>query len=236
INNRANEMNNEFLSTIKIMPATVKEIPFIVETIIAAEKSGTDIIGTCRFFDLSETEYSEMIVELLNDNSPGYDYALSSYLVAFDGDKPVGAFGAWLEGEDGVSSIILKINAFIALIEREKVIEIKNRLQQLGGQSFSRDEGALQFEFAYVIPEYTGKGILQQIMAQQVKRYKNTGKNFNKAQVILAKENLPAIKSYQRFGFKITETIMVDEKLAELFSYRERVLMECSEEMLVKYF
>lgn len=229
-------MNKEFLSDIKIIPATVKEIPFIVETIIAAEKSGTDVISTCRFFDFSENEYSEMIVELLNDNSPGYEYALSNYLVAFDQDKPVGAFGAWIEGEDGISSIILKINAFIALVEREKIIEIKNRLQRLSWKNFRRDEGALQFEFAYVIPGYTKQGILQQIMAQQVKRYKNSGKNFNKAQVILEKENIPAIKSYQRFGFEITETIMVDEKLAELFPYRERVLMECSEETLIKYF
>ncbi len=229
-------MTIEYLPNIHIKPATKNEIHFIIDTIIEAEKSGRDIIGTSKIFNFSEKEYCEMIYELLSDDSKNYEYSLDSFLVAFDGDKAIGAFGAWIEAPDGVSSSIMKINAFISLMEREKIIECQNRLRLLSGKNFHRTEGALQFEFAYVIPEYTGKGILQEIMKRQVQRYKNEGNNFNKAQVVLAKENIPAIKSYLRFGFQVVDSIIIDEELSNYFSFKERVLMECPIEILQKYF
>lgn len=228
-------MNEHPSSSPVIRPARISDIPFIIETIFQAERSGTAVVPTCRIFNITEEKYKEIIHELLLENISGYEYSLDSYLIAFIDNRPAAAFGAWIEGYEGVPSSVIKLNAFYTFIEQDSRETVINRIKDLSGRFFAREQGTLQFEYAYVPPEFKGKGVLQQVMREQIRRYYSIDQNLSKAQVALFKENLPAYKSYLRFGFQIAESKIVDGEAASFFPLKEKILMECTGDDFRRY-
>ena len=59
---------NDLIKNCSFRNAEIKDIPFIIETIIEAEKSGSNVIPTCKIFGLTEDEYKNILVEILAEN------------------------------------------------------------------------------------------------------------------------------------------------------------------------
>ena len=95
-----------------IRRATLEDIDFLVDTIVAAEKSGTYNFGLAKLFELSEEEMRACIKAMLDEEIEGCEFSVSSFMVAEDNGQVVSAFAGWVEGrnEDELPSAILKSN------------------------------------------------------------------------------------------------------------------------------
>ena len=49
--------------------AEEKDIPFLIETIIAAEKSGTDVFSYSKIFELPELEIRKILADILAEDA-----------------------------------------------------------------------------------------------------------------------------------------------------------------------
>lgn len=223
-------MSNE----ITIRRATVKDIDFLVDTIVAAEKSGTDNFGLAKLFELSEDEMRSYIKAMLEEEVDGCELSVSSFLVADHQGKTVSAFAGWVEGqnEDGLSSAILKSNLIGYCLPMENVMKSQTKSDIVRPLQIEREEGSYQLEYSYTLPEYRGKGIMKDIINMHIIDYQqNTPPHqeggIRKIQVHVFANNEAAIGTYKRCGFEITKEYNSNNPLVEqYFPYHTILLME----------
>ena len=90
--------------------ATIHDISFLIETIIEAEKAGTDILSYATIFELTELEIKNYLEAILREEIDGCELSISSFLVAEKNKNLIAASCAWVECAEGVPSRILKGN------------------------------------------------------------------------------------------------------------------------------
>lgn len=191
-------MNEVFL----IRRASVADIDFLVETIVAAEKSGTENFGLARLFDVSEVEMRGYIRAMLDEEIDGCEFSLSSFLVAEHHGITVSAFAGWAEGQndDELSSALLKSNLISYCLPTESVKKSQNNSDIVRPLQIEREEGAYQLEYSYTLPEYRGKGILGAII--EAHEQEALRKGSSKMQIHVFDNNPAAISAYEKKGFK----------------------------------
>ena len=194
-------MSNE----ITIRRATVKDIDFLVDTIVAAEKSGTDNFGLAKLFELSEDEMKKYIKAMLDEEIDGCEFSVTSFIVAELDEKVVAAFAGWIEGrnEDELPSSILKSNLVGYCLPVGNVKKSQSKSEIVRPLQIEREEGTYQLEYSYTLPEYRGRGILGNIIEAHEKEAISS--KLKKIQVHVFDNNPSAIKSYEKKGFKITK-------------------------------
>ena len=190
---------------IKIRRATLNDVDFLVDTIVAAEKSGTDNFGLAKLFELSEGEMRTYIKAMLEEEIDGCEFSVSSFLVAEHQGRVVSAFAGWVEGqnEDELPSSILKSNLVGYCLPVENVKKSQSKSEIVRPLQIEREEGTYQLEYSYTLPEYRGRGILGKIIEAHEKEA--ISNNVKKIQVHVFDNNPSAIKSYEKKGFKITK-------------------------------
>lgn len=190
---------------IKIRRATLDDVDFLVDTIVAAEKSGTDNFGLAKLFELSEGEMRTYIKAMLEEEIDGCEFSVSSFLVADHHGKAVSAFAGWVEGqnEDELPSSILKSNLVGYCLPVENVKKSQSKSDIVRPLQIEREEGTYQLEYSYTLPEYRGRGILGSIIEAHEKEA--ISNNVKKLQVHVFDNNPSAIKSYEKKGFKTTK-------------------------------
>ena len=72
-------------SEYSIRKATIKDVDFLAEVIIGAEKSLTNNLGIANFFELTEEKVKELIIAMLEEEVDGCDFSISSFFIAFYG-------------------------------------------------------------------------------------------------------------------------------------------------------
>lgn len=82
------------MSIFNFRKATLNDIPFLVETIIEAEKSGTNILPYTTIFRLSETESKKYITDMFLEEIDGCQLSISSYMITEQNRKSAGAIGS----------------------------------------------------------------------------------------------------------------------------------------------
>lgn len=185
-----------------IRKATSGDIDFLAETIVAAEKSGTDNFGLAKLFELSEDEMRDCIKVMLDEEIEGCEFSISSFLVAEHQGKVVSAFAGWIEGEneDELPSAILKSNLVGFCLPVENVKCSQSKADIVRPLQIEREEGTYQLEYSYTLPNYRGKGILGAII--DAHEQEAVSKGVGKMQVHVFDNNPAAIMAYKKMGFK----------------------------------
>lgn len=189
---------------ITINRATINDIDFITDTIVAAEKSGTDNFGLAKLFGVDEETMKDYIHAMLDEEVDGCEMSLSSFLVARHNGKPVAAFAGWIEGcnEDNMPSSLLKSNLIGYVLPQECLMRSREQANVVRPLQIEREDGSYQLEYSYTVPEYRGKGVLGAII--DAHEQEAISKGVSKIQVHVFDNNPAAIKSYMRKGFKET--------------------------------
>lgn len=217
-------------SKIIIRRATINDIDFILDTIVAAEKSGTDNFGLANLFEVSESEMRNYIKGMLEEEVDGCELSLSSFLVAEVEGEVVAAFGGWIEGknEDEMPSALLKANLINYYLPKEKVLASMEKSDIVKPLQIDREEGAYQLEYSYTKPEYRGKGIMKAIIEQHISEYQATAAmGGGKIQVHVFENNPSAIRTYTKCGFSITKKYeSKDGRVLKYFPSNVELLME----------
>lgn len=215
-------MQNEF----NFRRAGSDDIDFILKVIIESEKSGTDRLSYTRIFKMSENQVKEIIANVLRENIPGHEYCLSNFIIAEYNGNYAGACGAWIEGETGLSSSIIRANLLIDFIDHSHYERVNNLLQMATEVSFSRREGTIQIENVFVEDNFRGKGVSNLMIEKHIELLRGKAR-VPKVQIILSKINENAYKSYIKSGFKIVDEKTSNRKeILDILPSNTNILME----------
>lgn len=210
-----------------IRRATIDDIEFLIDTIVAAEKSGSDHFGLAKFFELSENEMRDYIKAMLDEEIEGCEFSVSSFMVAEDNGRVVSAFAGWVEGQndDELPSAILKSNLVGYCLPVDNVKKSQRKADIVRPLQIEREEGMYQLEYSYTLSEYRGKGVLGLIV--EAHEQEAVAKGIKKMQVHVFDNNPAAIKSYEKKGFKVTNRFeSVHPETSLYFPSNVELLME----------
>jgi ribosomal protein S18 acetylase RimI-like enzyme len=207
--------------------ASVSDIPFLIDTIIEAEKSGTDILTYSTIFGLSEEETKEYLAKMLAEEVDGCELSISSFLLAESGAQVVAAAAAWIEGVDGMPSTIIKgnlLNYTLPIKALEKALYLNSIVSDL---HIAYIPNTIQIGLLYVSSAFRGQNLASLLIEEQIKSLlkKNTAPTGIYVQVF--SNNLAAIKTYDKANFKIVLTKESTHK--EILDYmpsKSKVLMK----------
>lgn len=190
---------------ITIRNATLGDIPFLVETIIEAEKSGTPILSYTTIFGLIEEDVKKYIALMLEEEIDGCELSISAFLLAEFRGETIGAVCAWVEGLEGVSSTILKGNLLRFTLPQHcfESISLLNHLIRELHIDYIAD--TIQIGLVYVAEKARGQGLVQKLLSKKIEQLKQANLKINDAYVQVFGHNFAAIKSYEKLGFETIE-------------------------------
>ena len=210
-----------------IRKASLKDVPFLVNTIIEAEKSGTEIFTYSTIFGLSEDESRKYITDMLLEEIDGCELSISGFLLAEKDNQVAAAVGAWVEGYEGVPSSILKGNLLSYTLPKaciEKAMCLNNLVKELHLEYI---DNTIQIGLVYVSESFRGKGLANFLIEEQIKQLLQVSPGIKESYVQVFGDNKAAIKSYQKSGFKIiSEKRAVSKEIINYFPSDSKVLMK----------
>lgn len=217
------------ISNFFVRRAELPDIPFLVDGIIAAEKSGTDKLSYCTIFGLSEQETRSILSEILAEDVRGQELCVSNFQIFESCGVRVGAACAWVEGQAGKPSGVLKGNLLLHYVGRARIVEAAARLKIVEELNFARTPGTLQIESVYVRPDHRGQGIFGHLLDAHVRNLRGKLPVVSKAHIVLVKNNSSAFRAYEKAGFLIvSERTSNEPRILELLPAASKVLMERS--------
>jgi ribosomal protein S18 acetylase RimI-like enzyme len=205
------------LSNFNIRNATTNDIDFLVQTIVEAEKSGTEKLSYTTIFGLNEQQTYQCLRKIFEEDYDGCELSISSFLVVEKDSEVIAAVSAWIESKDGVNSNTIKgsLLAYILPIWAiEKAAKVSNLISQL---YIDNEKGILQIGVAYVLPQHRGKKLVQLLINEHIEKSIRLDEDFKEVQVQVFANNISAIMAYEKFGFKIFKE--VDCNLSEILNY-----------------
>ena len=101
--------------------ATIHDIPFLVNTIIEAEKSGTNILTYTSIFGIPEEQARIYLADMLLEEIDNCELSISSFLLAEFEGKVIAAVAAWIEAIEGTPSSTLKGNLLKYVLPRKAI-------------------------------------------------------------------------------------------------------------------
>lgn len=209
--------------------ASVDDIPFLVEAIVEAEKSGTDKYGMAKLFGLNEDQMKTYLSAALEEEIDGCELSVSSFIVADYKGTPVAAFAGWVEGEneDGQPSSTLKSNLISFVFPAECIQRAADKSDILSAFQINKPFGTYQLEYAYTHPDFRGHKLMKNIINFHIARYVDLCPEYTKAQIEVAENNITAIRTYESCGFKIVGRFASNNKnIEEYFPCSTKLLME----------
>ena len=214
-------------SEIHIRNADISDIDFIIETIVQAEKGNGENISYCKLFNIKEIEFREVVKKILEAGINNFEFSLSNFKIAIVNSKKVSAYGAWLEGLEGIPSGMLKISAFRSFLNKENMLHFKANSTVTDEISIRRQPGTFQFESNYIHDDYRGKNIGNLLVQSVLNDLMIKHPYVSLAQVQLIKQNSVSLQTHIKYGFRIIEEkTSSNPEIFNFFSGNTRVLME----------
>jgi ribosomal protein S18 acetylase RimI-like enzyme len=206
--------------------ASTCDIPFLVDTIIEAEKSGTSILTYTTIFGLTETDARDNIAKMLNEEIDGCELSVSGFILAENNGKIAGAVGAWIEGSEGIPSNVLKGN-LLSFVLPSFCLDRARRLSNIVSDlHIDYVNDTIQIGLVYVAPEARGMGLVQLLIDQKVRLLKEKYPQVKEVYIQVFGNNLQAIRAYEKVGFKIIyERIASVSETANYMPDTRKVLM-----------
>lgn len=208
--------------------ATPEDAPFLVETILGAERGDGGFVSYTRIFDLSEPELRQILTQIVVEDLDGQDLTYNGYVVAEQNGQFTGAFCAWIEADEPpLPSGILKISLLREFIPSEKFLAARLRLEIASDIAIPRTAGALQLENLYVQPPFRGKGLGRALTEKCIETHVSKRPELALVQVTTLDTFLTAQNIYTQCGFKAAKTVRAQNSaLQELYPGSARILFE----------
>lgn len=206
-----------------IRNATIADIDFIVETIINAEKNGTERCGFSNTFALSIDETKDYIKQMLEEEIDGCEFSIDSFRILEIDRNPVAAIAIWIEGQNSSeqTSAFLKSNLISYILPKDKISHAASMSSVVNGIQIARSENAMQIEYVYCRPQYRGHGYMYKLL----KECTDTS-NADIIEVQTFGEDTPAVRLYEKLGFKITKEFISDNPdTIKYFPSNKKLLM-----------
>jgi hypothetical protein len=186
--------------------ASIDDVPFLVDTIIEAEKSGTDILTYSTIFGLSESESRKYIAEMLLEGVDGCELSISSFLIVESNGRIVGALSGWVEGINNISSTQLKGNLLSSTLPIESIKRALNLTSLLNEIYIAYIPGSIQKGAGYIIKEFRHKSLFSILTYKLIEHLLESSPNISEAYTQIYGSNISAIKANEKADFKVVMT------------------------------
>jgi GNAT superfamily N-acetyltransferase len=212
-----------------IRKAIEKDIPFLADVVIAAEKSNSDKLSYATLFNISEEKARQNIISMFEEEIEGCEFSFDSFLIAEYNGEPVASFGGWIEGqnEDGVPSKILKSNLISYTFGKDCIQYLTAKSPIIKDILTEREPNTLQFEYLFVSDAHRGQKLSDRIIEAHEQKAKALYPELKKAQVQLYSNNTNAVRVYERNGFKIAQSLQSQhDEILDYLPFNEKYTME----------
>lgn len=217
------------MSSITFREAAGTDANFLVDCILGAEKSGTDKLSYSTIFRIPETQVRELLLQILEEDIPGQELCVSGFQIAEVDAAPAAAICAWIEGQGGKSSSLIKASLLVHFFGRECLAAAAVNLELMEALALKRQAGALQLESVFVQEQFRGRGLVGQLITHHLQLARRVQPPVAEAQIILAGTNAEALAAYRRAGFEVVQQRSSDDpRLSILLPAATKVLMQRS--------
>jgi len=183
--------------------ATLSDVQFLVDTIIEAEKSGTDILTYSTIFGLTEEESRKYIADMFLEEIHGCELSVSSFLIAEKNNRIAAAVGAWIEGIEGIPSNVLKGNLLSFTLPKRCIEKAFLLAPILSESHIDYIPNTIQIGVVYVSSDYRGMNLVSILIDKHISQLIIKNPTVSEAYVQVFANNIPAIKAYEKADFKV---------------------------------
>lgn len=211
-----------------IRKAEVKDIPFLADAVIAAEKGSSDKLSFATLFNLPEEKIRTLLIAMFEEEIDGCEFSLSSFLVAESQGEYAGALCAWIEGFEGsMLSAILKSNLILHTFPKESFEFFRTVSPIIKDILIDREPLTLQLEYMHITDKYVGMGIDLALLTRNEENALAKYPALKKSQCQVYKNNIFGIKISLKNGFKIIKSYKSDnDDIFDYLPFNEKLLME----------
>lgn len=208
--------------------AEKKDISFLADVVIAAEKGNSNNLSYSTLFNLTEEKVREFIVLMFEEEIEGCEFSLSNYIVAEQNGKLVGGFGAWIECYNGcLPSKILKSNLIHHFFGKKSIEFLKERSHIIKDVLSEREKMTLQFEHLFVSDNHRGHNIAGILIHKLEERALFNYPTLKKIQFQLFKNNDHVIKLFEKHGYRVVRYLRSDHpEIKKYLPFNEKYIME----------
>jgi hypothetical protein len=192
-------MNTDLLT---YRQATIYDIPFVLEGLLEAEKSGGPHCANQIIFNYTFENYRDLLHDVLSTDVPGSEYSLDQYSICLLDDRPIGAVAAWVEGKGNQRSGMIKANLLNYYLGIDKWKQAQDDFLLLASVSNPRTPGTIQLEAGYISPEYRGRGIPVGMNRFAIDGLRREYPDINRVQVSCIIENEKSLRTLLKTGFR----------------------------------
>lgn len=207
--------------------ANTGDIPFLVDTIIGAEKSGTDILSYTTIFGLAEPEAKEYLTKMLLEEVDGCELSVSSFFVAEIYNQVVAALSSWVEGAEGLSSSELKGNLLSYILPGvciQRAASVNSIVNQV---HIDYIPGTMQKGAGYVIKDYRNRKLFGILTYKLIDHLLDLHPNVKQVYTQVFGCNIPAIRANEKIGFSIVRRIKAeDDRILKYLPSNVKVVMK----------
>lgn len=207
--------------------AEIQDIGFLVESIIEAEKGGTEILGLSTLFNLKEDSVKEYIRLMLLEGVDGCEFSLeSSFVLEFE-QQCIASAAAWIEANNygHISSSIIKSNLFNFFIPFGHRQYMLKKAQRMSDLFIERIPGTMQFEYVYVNPAFRGQNIACKLIKSIINYFAMPIDKY----IQVFSNNIAAIHCYEKVGFKTVKTYTASKQdIKDYLPFHQKLLMKIS--------
>lgn len=200
------------MKSFSIRNAIKRDVPLLVDTIIEAEKSGTEILSYSTIFGLSEDDVRKYLTKILLEDIDGCELSISSFLVAEYNGLTVAAVSAWLEGLGGMSSSTIKGNLLNYILPKEskqRASKVNDIIKELHIEYI---KNTIQIGAGFVDENYRGNRLLGILLEKIIEKNLKKHHDIKEVYAHIYDGNIASLKTFERLGFTIEMTIKASNK------------------------
>jgi len=213
------------IEKLEIKKATEKDVDFIIESIIAAEKNNTAILSYSKIFKLNISKVKEILKQTLLYNIDGCELSINSYLIGFIENKPVASIGAWIEGKTGLPSSTIKGNLLFKSMPANSIKYAKSIFNITSKLYTEYLLNSFCIGVVFIKKKYRGYGIFEKILEIHINNNKIFERKLN-TYVHVFSNNISAIKTYEKNGFvMIKELESNNDEIKEYLPFHKKQIL-----------
>lgn len=211
---------------IQIRKAVGTDIPFLIKTIIEADKSGTSKSSYCSLLEISEQELANMLERIFMHELEGFEFSVASFCVLEHNLQPVGACASWIEEFDGIPSWQTRMLSIRAEAKGESYNKMVAKKDIVSNLIPIRTPNSLQIESVYISEAYRGLGLFRTMLDFHIQNSKAISPELNSAEILVYDNNQIALNSYQKSGFSIVKSTKLENPdLLNIFPSNGMILL-----------
>lgn len=187
------------MAEITFRKAEWADLDFILNGIIASEKSGTTIVSYCSLFDVTVDDFRAILISIFKEEIENQPWCLRHWHVGQLGNDLTCCLALWKEKSSFQSSDLLRAQLVHNTIPVKWQLA-KEKLLNIAKVSIPRITGYLQLEHLYTIEKHQGKGFMRIFLNHVSELFPE-----QKQEIQLMATNIKALKLYESVGFQVRE-------------------------------